>query len=252
MPDFHLYLFGAPRVERDGVPLAIERRKAIALLAYLAMHRHIYSRDVLAALFWPEADQPAARTNLRHTLVVLHQDLGADLLAVDRNTVALPARHDLRVDVEEFRALIVRCRALATTTDGVGGMPLDLLYAAVTLYTDDFLAGFSLEACPDFEEWQRLEAASLRRELAYVLEHLAMGFAARQEYELAFVHAHRWLDIDPLHEPAYRALMNLHAANGDRAGALQVYGECAAILQRELDVVPDPATRAVRERLLGM
>lgn len=32
-----LYLLGPPRVERDGVPVPIHRREALALLAHLAV-----------------------------------------------------------------------------------------------------------------------------------------------------------------------------------------------------------------------
>ena len=56
-----LYFLGPPRVERDDVPLKIRRRKATALLAYLALTGEACNRDALAALFWPEHDRSQAR-----------------------------------------------------------------------------------------------------------------------------------------------------------------------------------------------
>ena len=51
-------------------------------------------------------------------------------------------------------------------------------------------------------------------------------------------HARRWLELDPLHEPAHRALIRIYAAQGDRAAALAQYRECVRTLSRELGVPP--------------
>ena len=67
-PRLSVFLFGPPRVERDGRPVEPDTRKAIALLAYLAMTGHAEGRDRLAALLWPDADDERARGALRRTL----------------------------------------------------------------------------------------------------------------------------------------------------------------------------------------
>jgi DNA-binding SARP family transcriptional activator len=77
MSQLALFLLGAPRLERDGAPLQVERRKAMALLAYLAVTGRAHSREALAALFWPEHDQARARAALRRTLSSLNVALGA-------------------------------------------------------------------------------------------------------------------------------------------------------------------------------
>jgi DNA-binding SARP family transcriptional activator len=45
-----LYLLGPPRPELDGEPIHIGRRKAMALLAYMAATGQLHSRDSLATL----------------------------------------------------------------------------------------------------------------------------------------------------------------------------------------------------------
>jgi hypothetical protein len=40
-----LFMLGPPRIERDGAPIKISRRKAVALLAYLAVTGQSHSRD---------------------------------------------------------------------------------------------------------------------------------------------------------------------------------------------------------------
>jgi len=65
-----LSLLGGPRLERGGQSVPIERRKALALLAYLALSRQSQRRESLAAMFWPEAETSEGRAALRLGLVV--------------------------------------------------------------------------------------------------------------------------------------------------------------------------------------
>ena len=52
-------------------------------------------------------------------------------------------------------------------------------------------------------------------------------------------------------EVGYRTLMQLQADLGDRAGAVSTYHHCASVLERELGVVPDTATRKAFQRLMA-
>ena len=97
-------LFGPPRIERNGAPLPFERRKALALLAYLAATPDPQARAILAALFWPEADDSTARASLRRALVELRQVVGAEWLLAEGERIALPAAVGLMVDVRAFQA----------------------------------------------------------------------------------------------------------------------------------------------------
>lgn len=114
MDRLKLYLLGTPRIERDGVPVEVDTRKAIALLTYLVMTRQSHSRDALAALLWPEYDQSRARAALRRTLSVLRKALAGEWLEVDRETIGLKPEADPWLDVDQFRDRLVGCK-----TDGV-------------------------------------------------------------------------------------------------------------------------------------
>jgi DNA-binding SARP family transcriptional activator len=71
MAGLNLFVLGPPRLECDGQPVEVERRKALALLIYLAITGQDQRRDTLAALLWPEYDQASARAALRRTLFSL-------------------------------------------------------------------------------------------------------------------------------------------------------------------------------------
>src|SRR5204862_651468 len=94
-----------------------------------------------------------------------------------------------------------------------------------------------------------------RRQLTAVLERLARGEAAARSWDRAASTARRWLELDSLHEPAHRLLMEVLARSGEPAAALAQYRDCVRILDHELGVAPLAATvdlaDAIRAGLLS-
>lgn len=65
MNNVRLYLLGSPHIEFQGHPIRIERRKAIALAAYLQCAVYRQSCNVLAEMLWPDLDREHGRSALR-------------------------------------------------------------------------------------------------------------------------------------------------------------------------------------------
>jgi predicted ATPase len=250
-----LYLLGPPRIELDGRPVQISRRKVVALLAYLAVTGTPHSRDSLATLLWPERSQSRARAYLRRALSELNRTLGEGFLTIDRETAGLQqAQPDsgpwqLWVDVAEFRERLAADEAHSHPTTELCSDCVTVLEGAVGLYCDDFMAGFTLRDSPDFDEWQFFEREALRDKLASALERLMRWHSSQREYERAIGFARRWLALDPLHEPVHRHLMRLYDQDGQRAAALRQYLECERILQEELGISPAQATTELYEQI---
>lgn len=242
MPDLSLSVLGLPRLERTGRVVEVERHKALALLAYLAVTGTSHRRDGLAVLLWPELDQTRARAALRRTLSSLNVALAGDWLETDRETIGLPPSSAFWLDVTQFHALLSQPGKHGHPETEVCLECLPPLAEAVTLYRGDFLAGFTLRDTPAFDDWQFFQTETLRREFASALQRLARGHSARSEYEPAIGYARRWLALDPLHEPAHGQLMQLYAWAGQRVAALRQYAECVRLLERELGVSPQAAT----------
>ena len=240
MPGPALLLLGPPRLERDGYPVQVDTRKALALAAYLAVTGQRVSRDALAALLWPDYDE--ARAALRRTLSVLNKALGEGCLEIDRGHVGLDRRGGLWVDLDHFRRQLAECRSHGHPVDETCPDCIPPLEAAADLYRNDFLAGFSLRDSPEFDDWQFFQAEGLRRELGGVLGRLTRLLAAQARFEEATVYARRWLGLDALHEPAHRTLMELYTWAGQRSAALRQYETCARVLAEELNIPPLEAT----------
>jgi DNA-binding SARP family transcriptional activator len=249
MSSLAIYLLGPPRIERGDEPVHISRRKAVALLAYLAVTGTPHSRDALATLLWPERSQSRARAYLRRALSELNRTLGEGILAIDRETAGLSHSATVSLDVDEFRARLQTVHAhdhpqTVLCPDCRAGPE-----EAVELYSDDFMAGFTLRDCPAFDEWQFFQREALRGELAGALERLAAWHGAQGEHERAIAHDRRWLELYPLAEAAHRHLIALYAASGQRNAALRQYAECERLLQEELGVPPEEETRALAQTL---
>ncbi|HVD15685.1 MAG TPA: AAA family ATPase [Actinomycetota bacterium] len=249
MAALRIALLGPPRVELGGEPIQVDTRKAIALLAYLAVPPERHGRDVLAELLWPDHDQEHARGALRRTLSTLNKALGAGWLAADRTTVGF-ADTSFWLDVEQFERLLESCRGHGHPPEDVCPDCAEPLREATRLHRGDFLAGFALRDSPSFDDWQYLQAERLRRELADALARLVRIESDLARWDEAIEAARRWVAVDPLHEDAHRQLMRVSAWSGRRAAALRQYQACVRVLDEELGVAPLEETTATYQAIL--
>jgi len=231
MAHLNISLFGYPAIALDGTPVTVDERKAVALLAYLAVSGTAQRREALCTLLWPEHDQAQSYANLRHALWSLKQASLAAWLETGRE--ALTLRNGCELDVAAFQQA-VQARQFET---------------AAALYRADFLAGFTLRDAPAFDEWQFFQAELLRQTLAAALQQLVVERRDCGDYEGGIEHARRWLALDPLHEPAHRQLMQLYAWAGQHAAAQRQYQECARLLREELGSAPEDETTELFETI---
>ena len=245
-----VYLFNVPRFEYQGIILDIPRRKSIALVAYLAFAQQPQSRDTIAALLWPDLNQEHARGALRSTMYSLTKLFSDELFIATRNTIFLN-KHTIWVDVREFLALLAQRRLHPHHFDNTCAECIELLKQALNLYHGNFLDGFTLSGSADYDNWQGFQQDVLCRECGEVLRQLAEYYGDKSlgDYGLALDYAHRWLTLNPFHEPAHRLLMSLFAASGQRVEALRQYQECVTLLNDELATVPEAETITLYEEL---
>jgi len=248
-PRLVLQFLGLPQLHLDDQPIATDRRKAIALLAYLAVNdlehgSQRYSRESLSALLWPDYDQAKAFSNLRRTLWEVHQALGEGWLIAERETISLNAASEIDLDVARFQDLLSQSRGQS----GLEGR-IPLLVQATKLYRNHFLTGFSLKDAYPFNEWAYAETEELRGKLAGALERLSDEYPASGEAEKAIPYARRLITLDPLNEASHRKMMEVYLQAGQHSAALKQYQTCEQILRKELGLDPQPETRALYKRI---
>jgi predicted ATPase/DNA-binding SARP family transcriptional activator len=231
-------------LELNHTPIVIDRRKVLALLAYLAVHREPYPRQYLSDLLWPQYDQEKAFTNLRHTLWETQQAIGVGWIIAGRETLGLNKDADIWLDVARFESLIKESLAQRDNS-----FRIPLLTDSVKLYRNHFLTGFSLKDAPHFNEWAFARAEELRRQLALALNMLSEGHCSWGQAESAIPYAQRLVALDPLNESSHRQLMEIYIQAGQHTAALKQYQTCEKILRKELGVDPQAETRTLYRQI---
>ena len=251
MPSLKITLFGSPRVELDGQNIVIPRRKAMALITYLAITQQPHTRDSLATLFWPEHDQAGARTNLRRMLHMVRKAIGDDWLDISRQQISLPLQENISVDVIHFEESLHAVQAHHPTKEPLCAECVAKLETAVSSATTPFLAGFTLKDAPLFDEWHFFKADGLQQAYGEALQRLIQWHQAQGAYPAAIQHARSWLQLDQLHEPAHRQLIKLYAESDQHSAAIRQYQICVETLQKELWVEPEAETKALFATIQG-
>jgi len=224
----------------------------MALLTYLAVNRQPHNRDALATLLWPNKEQRIGRANLRRTLYDLSQQLAtgmaAPLIAVQEEKVLIAPEAALWTDVAAFQKQLAQQLPSSAETP-VAPSTLAALATTSDLYTDDFLAGFTLPDAPAFDDWQFFQREALRKQYSLLLTQIVAAHETQHNYAQAIHYARRWSQLDRLDEAVHRRLMTLHAQAGEHAAAVRQYDECVELLQQEFDAPPAAETTALFEAI---
>ena len=236
MSQLRIYLLGPPAIYCGDKMVSVPRRQARALLFRLAVRMRPTPREHLCFLFWPNQSETKARRNLTHLLTHLRRALpdcddvitGDDLVTLNPELVWS--------DSSEAERRIVH----------YGQQPHDnALEEVSSLFRGVFMAGFSLPDGAEFENWLLLERTVWERYYLRALELLVESHIDKSMYEHALGYAQRYLAVNHLDEEMHCRLMELYAATGNRAAALQQYRTCADALGRELGIAPLQETKAL-------
>jgi predicted ATPase/DNA-binding SARP family transcriptional activator/predicted negative regulator of RcsB-dependent stress response len=250
-PRLALHFLGSPQIDLDKELITLERRKALALLAYLAVERGVHSRESLSALLWPDYNQSSAFKNLRQVLWEIQKTIGESWLVTEHGSVGLidtvgakAGSQQIWLDVHEFNSLFAEGCAQADIS-----RRLSLLADSAKLYRNHFLTGFSLKDAHPFNDWAFGESEALRQKLSTVLRKLAEDQCAIGQAPQAIPHARRLVSLDPLNEVAHRQLMEVYLQAGQQNMALKHYQDLEQLLREELNLDPQPETRELYKKI---
>ena len=262
LPQLSIALLGQPCL--TITPLAnivLGNRKALALLAYLAVEGgQTHSRENIVGLLWPDLPNADARNNLRFTWSHLTTKLN-QAQATTSEPYLISTRLSLQfnpsgavwLDVCEFQKLLATCEAHANqharrnTCDECA----QRLARAARLYRSTFLDGLSLEDCSAFDEWQFVQRERFHLQMMELLDDLTQFHERCGQHSQAEHYARRQIELDPLHENAYRQLMRLLDRQCQRTAALAQFEQCQKMLANDLGVEPDAETVWLYRRILA-
>ena len=198
----HFQISGAAR-RGERIQLA---KKGEALLAYLALNRGYVSRDVLAALFWPESE--TARKSLSMALNELRTKLNDDsLLTLTRDAARLNP-DAFTTDAAEFEAALHAAARAKTDSERIAA-----LESAIALYRGPFLpARVGLNPCfaPDWiRERQNRLAALCYQALRQIIELLETAGRSQDALRYALLAAEHAPQDEPFAQEARKQVLRL-------------------------------------------
>jgi DNA-binding SARP family transcriptional activator/TolB-like protein len=238
MQAWKLKLLGAFELTSpQGEPVRLAERKARALLAYVALARgHSASREALLGLLWESRPVAQARQSLRQVLHRLRVATGEPaLLRADKDSLAVDPRR-LELDVWEF-------------LDAAQGETLEDLQRAASLYGAPALANLDVDE-PEFDAWLRGMRLQLGQAGSALFRRLALAHRGAGDCRAAIDACKQWVAADPCDEEAYRLLMQLHAAAGERAALKSTFAALESMCAAQLDSGPTDDTRRLYRALL--
>ena len=226
-------LLGTFEVKHKKNTVSISSRPAQSLFAYLILNAgNSHRREKLAGMLWPDSLEETARDNLRHALWRIRKALPPDpkieYLLVDDLSIAFNDSADYGLDAGKIEKLSEIASA-------------DELINALSDYQGELLPGF-------YDEWVILE----REHLSSIFEHHMARLMSLLQDERRWLEildwGERWIKLGQKPEPAYRALMSAHAAEGDMSKVAATYERCVKSL-REYGVEPSEQTQLLYKNL---
>jgi DNA-binding SARP family transcriptional activator/TolB-like protein len=223
-------LVGRLAIRFNGQLVELRTQKAAALLSYLALIETKHeSRERLVGLLWSRSDEEKARGSLRQVIRELRSTFeaaGYNGFSAGRLSIQLdPAM--VEVDVES----IIK----AAETGSVHSLLLN-----TPNLEEHILEGLD-DLDPSFRVWVLAKRQTihdrLMRSLGPALVAADISASARRDIAAAIV------NLDPTHEEASCHLMQVHAEQGDVAGALRIYKALWDLLDEDYGMEPSAATK---------
>jgi DNA-binding SARP family transcriptional activator/TolB-like protein len=223
-------LVGRLAIRFNGQLVELRTQKAAAVLSYLALIETKHeSRERLVGLLWSRSDEEKARGSLRQVIRELRSTFeaaGYHGFSAGRLSIQLdPAM--VEVDVES----IIK----AAETGSVHSLLLN-----TPNLEEHILEGLD-DLDPSFRVWVLAKRQTihdrLMRSLGPALVATGVSASARKDIAAAIV------NLDPTHEEASCHLMQVHAEQGDVAGALRIYKALWDLLDEDYGMEPSAATK---------
>lgn len=230
-PSIRLFLMGTCKLTVDQQAAKVGTRKALALLAFLAVQQKAVHRSEVFSLLWPESGEREGRRSLRVELTRLGHQLGqvvqgqGDLIWLDSQKVG--------VDLWDFREHLKQGR----------------FDQAWTLFGGPLLQGFHIYQSSLFEDWLEHARNQVQGVILEALSEQIDLAETQHAYLRALALARKAIELDGLCEAHYVRAIRLAYLAGDRAQALRLLQQSENTLKNELGLTPSPELQTWMQRV---
>ncbi len=228
MANLRAVLFEKPAVYWNNQKMLFPFAKMEALLYYLLVTGEA-TRESLAALFWGDMGDHAAKRNLRNTIYLLKKMFSVDLLITSaRSKIALNPEVVAATDLE-----------LLTVTD---------IAKFLEKNTGEFLEGFYCKDATGFDEWVFQKREQYRKDSINCLTKLIIKLMNHKEYTSAKQYLQHLIGLDEYNESAYRVLMKIYAKE-ESYKVMEIYQKLERKMEQDLGLAPSVKTQEIYKRI---
>lgn len=242
MTSLRVYLAGETLLEGQGAVLTgadLHGRTGRRAVAWLLLNPNDpVTRESLAGAIWGDnlpAAWPGSLSALLSKLRVPLERVGVGIsTSSGSHALVLPpdAWIDVNAALESLETAVAHCRA------GSHAAAFGALAVTIATTRQPLVAG-------EEADWLTPMRERLARARATALELLADLWLANNESALAIEAAAELAQLDPYRDAGHQRLMRAHLQRGDRAKAIQAYGQFRELLSNEIGVDPSPETQAL-------
>ncbi len=215
-----------------------QTQSARDLLFLLLAHPEGLTKEEIAVFFWPDDSPEEVKFRFKNTVYRLRHALGKNAVLLENESYRFNYALDYEYDVELFLHENALAQQAKTQEER-----LSHYHQAAKLYKGRYL--------PDMEEtWVLTPRECLQQIFLNILLQGAEQYLEQHQYESALDFCQLALEEDNCLEAAYRLILRIYAAMGNRAGLVRQYQRCCEVLEREINATPSPQTQALYQNLL--
>lgn len=228
-------MLGQVNISYNGVRIADKlSKKQVALICLLVLNAdREMSRERISAYLWPDSDEAAARYNLRYNLWAVKK-----LIPPDENgqNFILVTKDSCRIN-KQYR---FQCDKLCIDGfDVKEEKSVEELIRLKELFKGDFLEGFYLKNCDEFNEIILFEQVVCQTKQIEIMKKLIDLYEADNQNEEALQVLHEMMALEPYNENFAYRILNIYKKTGNRAAAINYYQKFEGKLRRDLNIAPN-------------
>ncbi len=228
-------MLGQVNISYNGVSIADRlSTKLVAMICLLVLNSdREMSRERLSAYLWPDSDEEAARYNMRYNLWKVKKLIPSDAKG---QSFILVSKDSCRIN-QQYK---FQCDKLCIDSyDSHGQKSIEKLLQLKELFKGDFLEGFYLKNCNEFNEIILFERVVCQTKHIEIMKQLAQLYEEEDRSEEELQILHEMTAMEPYNENFACRILSIYKKTGNRAAAINYYREFESKLRRELNIAPN-------------
>ncbi|AKL96696.1 serine/threonine kinase, regulatory protein [Clostridium aceticum] len=230
MDCIYVKFFNTPTIFKNSKKVFLPFKKAEALFYYLVVHQQA-TRDELVHLLWGEMEEETAKKNLRNAMYKIRKAFDLNIIISPKKSIVM-LNPDIKLESD--------LKVFLSDEEN-----------AIEIYDGEFLQGFHVKEDEVFEGWMSENRGYYRDLYIIKLQEKLHQLSAEEDQEMLEYYAKLLVHTDSYNENAYRILMNLYSRQGSYNKAIDLYNRLQQVLQEELGIMPDVATKDLLQEILS-